>query len=136
MATRPKSQYQYGTIGSYTTSTGETTTKGKTVVLDGADDEVKDPGAASDLVIGVALDTTTAGQRVSVLHFGPIVPMVVGTGDATRGKKLVVVADGVTDASTHDSDGTGNESIVGVAMQSGVATDQIGVMLILESRGA
>jgi len=135
MATRPKSQYQYGTIGSYTTASTETTTAGKTVILV-ADGTVKDPGAASDLVIGVALDTTVAGARCRVAHFGPIVPMLVGTGDSTRGTKQIVAADGVTDASTHDSDGTSNESIVGVAMQSGVATDMIGVMLMLESRGA
>ena len=136
MATRPKSQYQYGTIGSYTTSAGETTTAGKTVVPDGADDEVKDPGAASDLVIGVALDTTTAGQRVRVHHHAAIVPMLVGTGDSTRGKKQIVAADGITDATAHDSDGTANEAIVGVAMQSGVATEMIGVMQVLFSRGA
>lgn len=135
MATRPISKYQYGTIGSYTTATGQTTTAGKTVIL-ASDTTVQDAAGASDAVIGVSLDTTVADARVRVLHYGPIVPMVVGTGDATRGAKLIMASDGVTDATAHDSDGTGNESIVGVAMQSGVATDMIGVMLILESRGA
>ena len=43
--------------------------------------------------------------------------------------------DGFSDVYRIHPDGTGNESLVGVAMQSGVATEMIGVMLMLESRG-
>ena len=65
-----------------------TVTQGKTVKFS-ADMEVEDAGADSDLWIGVAKDTITSGaagseKRVTVILPGPVVKMLVGTGDAPR----------------------------------------------------
>ena len=72
---------------------------------------------------------------VEIYLFGPVIPVTVGTGGATRGTKAVAVADGFTDAATHDSDGTGNESNYGVFMQTGTAGQIIGMMLMVGNRG-
>ncbi len=129
---------QYGYIRPYTVASGETATVGKTVIFGATDLEVKDPGAASDLVIGVVRGKTgtvyTAGQVCEVIHpFTVVVAMKVGTAGSTRGKKQVVVSDGITDAATLGGGSTAVSS-VGICLQSGVAGDMVGVGLMLDSR--
>lgn len=137
MAVRPLKKLDFAHTLTLTVETGETVTAGKTVIPGSADNTCKDPGAASDLVIGVALGTPgevfTAGAKVQVVLFAPIVPMVVGTGGSTRGKKQVVVSDGITDAAANGG-GTTAVECIGVAMQSGVAGDHIGVAALINSR--
>lgn len=118
----------------YTASAG--CTIGEAVVF-ASDTTVQDAGAATDLAIGVAVTTATVGNAVDVYMFGhAVVPCVVGTGDATRGTKAVLVADGLTDAAAHDSDGLVNASVYGVFIQSGVAGDTVGLLLTgCDSRG-
>lgn len=136
MATRAKKKIDFAHISTYTVAATKSVTKGFPVIFSGADNEIENSGAGSDLIMGVALETGAAGDRVQVLHPVPVVPMKVGTGGATRGKKLKMAADGVTDAAAHDSSGTTDDSIVGIAMQSGVAADMIGVMPTFGNRGA
>jgi hypothetical protein len=102
-----------------------------------SDTTVQDAGAATDLAIGIAASTTIAGALVDIYMFGySVIPITVGTGGATRGTKAVIVADGFADAAAHDSDGVGNTSVYGVFMQSGVATDRVGLLLTgTDSRG-
>jgi hypothetical protein len=121
---------------SMTVKASQTVTAGKTVKFDG-DMTVVDAGADSDLWIGVAKDTITSGaagseKRVTVILPGPVVKMLVGTGDSTRGTRQKVVASGVTDAAANA--GSTAEYGIGFAMQSGVASDLIGVCLCLDSR--
>ncbi|MHA1572659.1 MAG: hypothetical protein ACTSX8_01575 [Alphaproteobacteria bacterium] len=118
----------------YTASAG--CTIGEAVVFN-SDTTVQDAGAATDLAIGVAAYTATAGNVVDVYMFGhAVIPVVVGTGDCTRGTKAVLVADGLTDAAAHDSDGVVNASVYGVFIQSGVAGDTVGLLLTgCDSRG-
>jgi len=120
----------------YTTAAGGCTI-GEGVVF-ASDTTVQDAGAASDLAVGIAASTTVADALVDVYMFGySVIPVTVGTGGATRGTKAVLVGDGFTNAAAHDSDGgVGNTSVYGVFMQSGVATDRVGLLLTgTDSRG-
>ena len=56
-------------------------------------------------------------------------PNTGGTNGATRGTKAKLEADGFTDASTHDSDGTGNESTYGIFLASGTVGQFVGLLL-------
>lgn len=141
MATRAIKKINFGTIGTYTVVTGETVRGGMPVILHTADTTIDEAIATDDTAIGIALGfgtTYTAGQEVQVLHYGPIVPVLVGTGGATRGTKAVVAgaADGLTDAAAHNSDGTGNVNVLGVFMQTGSAADEVGMMMVLGNRGS
>jgi hypothetical protein len=111
-------------------------TIGEAVVF-ASDTTVQDAAGASDLAIGVAASTVTTGEVVDVYMFGhSVIPITVGTGGATRGTKAVIVADGFADAAAHDSDGVLNASVYGVFMQSGVATNTVGLLLTgCDSRG-
>jgi hypothetical protein len=97
---------------------------------------VADGGAASDLGIGTFEATAVAGEQVSVLLYGPIVRVLVGTGGATRGTKAIHVADGYTDAPAHDSSGGTDNAIYGIFMETGVATDRIGMQQVAFNRGS
>lgn len=126
----------YTTCKSYTVATGQTATLGKMAVL-ASDTTAQDGGASSDLGIGVFRTSATAGQQVDVYLFGPIVPVLVGTGGCTRGKKAIHVADGFTDAPAHDSSGTTDDAIYGVFTESGSAGDIRGMMIGLNgNRGS
>lgn len=135
MSERALKNITYGHVMSFNVKVSSTVTKGKTVKFDG-DHIVVDAGADSDLWIGVALETVASSatviNRVSVLLPGPVVPMLVGTGDSTRGTRQKVVATGVTDAAALAGDTA--EPSCGFAMQSGVASDLIGVCLCADSR--
>jgi len=109
---------EHALILEYEVASGDTATKGEAVVLD-SDTTIDDADGASDLAVGIALDTKTAGQKCRVAMFGfAVVPVKVGTGGATRGAKAKLAADGFTDATAHDSDGTGNESTYGQFLAS------------------
>jgi hypothetical protein len=113
----------------YEVASGDTATLGEAVKLD-SDTTIDDCDAASDLAIGVALETKAAGEKCRVAMFGhAIVPVKVGTGGATRGTKAVLVATGFTDAAAHDSDGTGNESTYGIFLASADAGDLAPLLL-------
>jgi hypothetical protein len=136
MATTALRKTDFLTTMRFRVAASQTATKGKPVLLSGADNEIDDAGADSDLAVGVALETKAAGVDCDVALFGPVVPVLVGTGGATRGKKGAIVADGFADAPAHNSDGTGNQAIYVIFMQSGVAGDLVGAMLCPSNRGS
>jgi hypothetical protein len=133
--TRASQQLQYCTMMTLTVTTAKATTKGMSVIMSG-NHTVEDATLTDDTIVGVAMETKTAGQRVEVAMLGPVIPMKVGTGDTTRGKKQIPVATGITDAPAHDSSGATDGIIVGIALESGVAGDFVGVMLTLGNRGS
>jgi hypothetical protein len=99
------------------------------VVFGGDDDTVLPAGINDDMAFGIALQTVPAGKRVNLLLLGLVlVEMTVGTGGATRGKRLWKVADGVTDAPPNGG-GTNSVVIVGRAMQSGKPKDRISILV-------
>lgn len=136
MATRALKKLDFATIMTFVVATGQAATKGRHVLLSGSDNEIATAGANSDLAIGIALNTAAAGAEVQVALLGPVIPALVGTGGSTRGTKQVLVADGITDCAAHDSSGATDNSVVGIAMQSGSAGDLIGVVQTLGNRGS
>jgi hypothetical protein len=129
MATRALVNDTYLTRERYKVASGQTSTFGMAVLLSGADDEIGTAGAASDLAVGVALETKAAGEYCEVGLLAPVVEVLVGTGGATRGTKAKLVADGFTNAGTAAEPGTTAVPTYGIFMQTGVAGDRVGLML-------
>ena len=129
-------KYEFAHIKEFTVAAGQSATAGRAVLLSGADTTIGTAGADSDLAIGFALETAAAGARCQVALLGPVVPVVVGTGACTRGKKAILVADGVTDAPAHDSSGGTDDQIYGIFMQTGVKGDTVGMILAPSNRGS
>ena len=80
---------------------------------------------------GIALEAGNVGDSIPVVPLAGnkgVVPVLVGTGGATRGQAAVVVADGVTNSGTLGA-GTVLKNIVGYFTQSGVAGDWVGLAL-------
>lgn len=156
MALRPIEQIQNAIIRPYLLQSGQSCYVGRQVVFGAASGDtafgtgmntIQDSGGASDLAIGIVRPSpyadatglinaaniaaagtgqTAANAQIEVMLFWPIIAvMQVGTGGTTRGKKQVAVASGITDAPTPGN--TTDQECVGVALQSGVAGDFVGV---------
>ncbi len=110
----------------YIVAAGQVVTKGRAVQFAAADDEVQIADAANDKHIGIAMSSGVAGERVQVeLLFAKIVPVIVGTGGATRGEWGRLATDGYTDQTLG-----GVQTVKycgGVFLQSGVAGDWVGL---------
>ena len=139
MATNASFKFVYAPTAGFT-ATGVIVPR-QPVVFDAADESVAAAGAGSALAIGIALtgvnaaDLAAGKTQITILLFGWPVEVTVGTGGATRGKALELVADGMADAPANGG-GTTPHAIYGIAMQSGVATDRIGMMLCRFSQGS
>jgi hypothetical protein len=136
MAARALQNLSANPILTYIVASGQTTTDGLPVIFSGSEEAIATNSSTPDATFGIAMDTCTAGEECRVFCYGPVKSCIVGTGASTYGVKQQYVADGVTDAAAHDSSGTTDDFIVGIAMQSGSALDRIGVMLIPCNRGA
>lgn len=136
MAVRATKKIDFAHVATMTVAASQTTTAGRVQKFAAADNQVQDSTATDDNIVGIALDSGTGGQRVRVLLPGPIVPMVVGTGGTTRGKKQIMAANGITDAPAHQSNGATNNIIVAVAFESGVAGDLVGAIPTFTNRGS
>jgi hypothetical protein len=119
----------FATFHQFTVVAGGAATQGMAVFLSGADTTVDNCAADADTGIGIAMQTATAGNTVEVALFGPVVACLVGTGGATRSTKAILVTDGFTDAPAHDSSGATNDQTYGTFMQSGSATERVGLLL-------
>lgn len=132
MAARPEQITNFLTKVIRTVETGQTVAVGRVVKDGNADGEVQH-SADGVGAIGVCMElgplAGAAGDKVLIGLFAPIVPMLVGTGGATRGKFAKVVADGVTDATESVTTPVAAD-IVGIFTQSGVAADRVGVQLL------
>lgn len=148
MATDPRAikQIQNALVRSHVVAASQTVTLGKTVVFASATTyTIQDSAGASDIEFGIAYacdpragtasglgadanGVCNAGSTVEVILLGlNIVPMLVGTGGTTAGKKQVVVATGITDVAANGG-GTTAVECIGIAYQSGVAGDVVGVI--------
>lgn len=120
MAARAFENLSTAIIKEYTV--GTTATKGKAAKIVTADDTATNCTANSEIMIGVWLDTATAGARARVaLKFSAVVQMLVGTGGVTRGAQVQYVADGITDFAAG--------KVIGIALQTGVVGDYVAVGL-------
>jgi len=133
MATRPDQlTSEDGTIVYYTVAASQTVTAGMPVKYAAADHQVQNC-AAGDIVCGVALDTAVAPASgtlpiVPVQLLGhAVIPVLVGTGGATRGKYCILAGDatGLTDQAM--GGGTTVRNVPGYFTQSGVVGDMVGL---------
>jgi hypothetical protein len=107
---------------------GTAVTKGKLVKFVTDDDHVTD-AAAGEQGIAVALETKStadADVQVAMLAGAGIIPVLVGTGGATRGSYASAVADGLSNQAV--GGGTVAKHIAGIFTQSGVAGDVVGLL--------
>ena len=125
---------EHATFATFTVEAGQTVTLNRLVQLSAAG--VRLATAGSDTVIGIARTTQAATERVDVTLYSHIEAVDVGTNGSTAGVKQQGVATGVEDAAAHDSSGGTDDAIVGVAMQTGVVGDVIGMMMLLNNRGS
>lgn len=133
MATRANQDLKNALVKVYGAKNAVVFTVGARVKFGATDTEVDLGGANDDLTFGTAI---TAGTGTAVagavlievaLDVPMIIAMTVGTGGSTRGSKQIAAANGVTDAQTNGG-GTTPHALVGIALQSGVLGDLIGVM--------
>jgi hypothetical protein len=126
MATRAHMKIDEAVIHTFTAGAGGIT-RGRRVKF-GADDlTVLDCGAGED-GIGIALEAAAVGAPVSVALEGcAVVPVLVGTGGATRGAYAVPVANGFADQAI--ADGTTPRRLAGKFMQSGPVGDLVGLLI-------
>jgi hypothetical protein len=102
----------------------------------GTGDTIVEAAAVGDNIIGIALEAGNGdatdrygtvgvvGHTIKVARPGPgAVPVLVGTGGATRGAPLKWVSDGVTNATVGGA--TTKLTVVGQAEETGVAADLI-----------
>jgi len=135
MAARANQDLKNALIKRYAVKSGTTLAVGNRVRFGASDIEVDlTSGANDDTTFGTALEAGVGNAAGSVLvdvvlDGHQIVAMLVGTGGSTRGLKQIAAANGVTDAPTNGG-GTVSHPIIGVAMQTGVVGDLIGVMTV------
>jgi hypothetical protein len=132
MATRPDCDLRTALTVVRTVETGQTVAVGRVVKDGNADKECQhttDGVDAIGVVVALGNLAGAAGDKVSIclLAGSAVVPVKVGTGGATRGKKAKCVADGVTDAVISEATPTMAHT-VGFFTQSGVAGDIVGMV--------
>lgn len=109
--------------------------RGAEVKFASDDDTITAAGTGDVLAIGtLERAVSAAGKRVSVILYGhAIVPVLVGTGGATRGVGAIGVADGMTNAAANGG-GTTSQIIKGQFMESGSAGDLVGMLIGVNPR--
>jgi len=110
---------------------GQSTTANQPVTFGSADHNVQQ-ATTGQLIAGYALQTVTGSAllpQCDVAMPGPVIPVIVGTGGATRGKFGIMASDntGMTDQTM--GGGTTVRYSNGFFTQSGVAGDMVGFCL-------
>lgn len=127
MAARAMDLTSHAITMPFTVDAASTATKGKGVKFGAADNLIIDD-TAGDAGFAIALETGVAGAVVQVALLGyAVVPVLVGTGGATRGAYAISTSDGFTNQTM----GGGNtlRNIAGRFMQTGVLGDMVGLLL-------
>lgn len=128
MAVRPHERLNNALIMQFADSSQPAFTKGTEVKFNGSDTLLVATSGSDPLAIGVIYAANLAGRPASVVMYGDkVMPVLVGTGGATRGVQAVRVSDGFTDAATVGG-GTTVQYIKGQFLQSGVVGDTVGLM--------
>lgn len=138
MAVRPDRLLDKALIIELTVAAGQTVAVGRKVKQVTNEDTCQHAGAGEvpcGTVIAIGGNTAVtpgaAGDRVMVaLDGNAVVPMKVGTGGTTFGVMQQAVSDGVTDVTPNGAPTTGVlVASCGLAMQTGVAGDVVGVLV-------
>lgn len=128
MAVRSHERLENALIMQFADASQPAFTKGTEVKFDTSDTLLVATSGADPLAIGVIYQANAAGRPASVVMYGDkVMPVLVGTGGATRGKMAVRVSDGFTDAATVGG-GTTVQYIKGQFLQTGVIGDTVGLM--------
>lgn len=127
MAARATVQAQNALVKRFTVKAATTATAGLKCKFGGSDTEVEVCGA-NEAGIGWFKTSAAAGEDVDVWLDGfAIIPVTVGTGGATRGLIAVSLTDGHTNQTV--GGGTTAVHVAGRFMNSGVATDTVGLLI-------
>lgn len=114
--------YYNGTIRTFIAS--GTVTKNYPVELNATANTVNVIGAASDVVVGIALDTVATGENIDVLMAGPT-KIMVSAGAITKGDYVGLSGTaGKIGALTLDGSGTTIQYVLGVAMEAASGADE------------
>jgi hypothetical protein len=126
MAVRPTVDLKFGLIKTYTVKAATVATAGLSCKFGATDTEVEVVTTDDqETAIGIFMESAVAGARVQVCLFcHAIAEVTVGTGGSTRGIRQKLVPSGVTDVTA------ATDRSIGVAMNSGVAADKIGLGLL------
>jgi hypothetical protein len=127
MATRADQILEKVTIRSFKVVTAPAV-RGRQCKFGSADDEATVCGAGEQ-GMGIFLGDAAVGAYVDVATFtgGGVVPVVVGTGGATRGAYAVAVANGMTNQTL--GGGTVVRHVAGTFTQTGVAEELVGLAI-------
>lgn len=114
--------YYNGTIRTFIAS--GTVTKNYPVELNATANTVNVIGAASDVVVGIALDTVATGENIDVLMAGPT-KIMVSAGAITKGDYVGLSGTaGKIGSLTLDGSGTTIQYVLGVAMEAASGADE------------
>lgn len=129
MAVRPHERLEGALIMQFSHASQPAFTKGTEVKFNGDDSLLVATSGDDPLAIGVISQANPSGRTASVCMYGDkVIPVLVGSGGATRGKMAVYSATGFTDAATFGG-GTTAQTIKGQFLQSGSQNDLVGLML-------
>ena len=138
MAVRPYRLLDHALIMDFVVASGQTVAIGRKVKQVTDENTCQHAGAGEvpmGTVISIGGNTAVtagaAGDRVQVaLDGNAVVPMKIGTGGSTFGVMQQAVSDGITDVTPNGAPTTGVlVASCGLAMQTGVAADVIGVLV-------
>ncbi|MEJ7728208.1 MAG: hypothetical protein WKG00_03250 [Polyangiaceae bacterium] len=126
MASRANIDLKYTLIKTYVV--GAAANAGRVAKLGAVDTEATNAGA-NEMGIGVFLEDAAPGARVQVamLAGSSQIKVKVGTGGVTRNAFINCVANGVANVGTLGG-GTVLKNVIGLALQSGVAGDDVAML--------
>lgn len=128
MAVRAHERLEFALIMQFNDPSQPALTKGVEVKFNASDTLLAATTDSDAAAIGVIYQANAAGRPASVAMYGSpgVIPVLVGTGGATRGAFAVRNATGFTDAATVGG-GTTVQYIRGQFLQTGVAGDYVGM---------
>lgn len=131
---RASEQLEHALLRSFEHASQPAFAKGVEVKLSTDDQLLTAAGTGDVLAIGITYKANVAGRPAHVILYGhAVVPVIVGTGGATRGVHAKGVADGMTDAAANGG-GTTSQIIKGQFLQTGVAGDIVEMMIGVNPR--
>lgn len=128
MAVRPHERMEHALVMTFNDASMPAFSKGDEVKFDSSDTLLAETTNSDAAAIGVVVQANAATRPVSVAMYGSpaVIPVLVGTGGATRGAFAVKTTDGFTNAATVGG-GTTVQYIRGQFTQTGVVGDTVGL---------
>ncbi len=123
-------------------ASGQTIVVGKAAKFGSYDDEIAAGGNDDELNCFVCVGPGSPGTSIAAgavaevipVTGGPIVPCLVGSAGVTRGKAVKFTGGAWVDAADAAGSGTTEIPIFGIAMQTGVSGDYVGIAVCRAER--